>query len=77
MENTIWAFNKHLCSNMFKMELITYTWNLKYGTNELIYKTETDSGIENRPMVAKEEKGKREMDGECGVRVDKQQNPDI
>ena len=41
---------------MFKMELITYTWNLKYGTNELIYKTETDSGIENRSMVAKEEK---------------------
>ena len=22
---------------------ITYMWNLKYGTNELIYKTETDS----------------------------------
>ena len=22
---------------------ITYTWNLKYNTNELIYKTETDS----------------------------------
>ena len=22
---------------------ITYTWNLKYGTNEPIYKTETDS----------------------------------
>ena len=22
---------------------ITYTWNLKYGTNELICKTETDS----------------------------------
>ena len=22
---------------------ITYTWNLKYDTNELIYKTETDS----------------------------------
>ena len=54
MENTIWAFNKHLCSNMFKMELITYTWNLKYSTNELIYKTETDSGIEDRPVVAKE-----------------------
>ena len=23
---------------------ITYMWNLKYDTNELIYKTETDSG---------------------------------
>ena len=22
---------------------ITYTWNLRYDTNELIYKTETDS----------------------------------
>ena len=21
---------------------ITYMWNLKYGTNELVYKTETD-----------------------------------
>ena len=62
---------------MFKMELITYTWNLKYSTNELIYKPETDSGIEDRPVVAKEERGAREMDGECGVRVDKQQNPDI
>ena len=24
---------------------ITYTWNLKYDTNELIYKTETNSQI--------------------------------
>ena len=23
--------------------IITYMWNLKYDTNELIYKTETDS----------------------------------
>ena len=23
---------------------ITYTWNLEYGTNEPMYKTETDSG---------------------------------
>ena len=23
--------------------IITYMWNLKYGTNEPIYKTETDS----------------------------------
>ena len=27
---------------------ITYMWNLKYDTNEPIYKTETDSDIENR-----------------------------
>ena len=25
---------------------ITYMWNLKYDTNELIYKTETDSQIQ-------------------------------
>ena len=52
---------------MFKMELITYTWNLKYGTNELIYKRETDLDIENRPMVAKGKWEKREMDWEFGV----------
>ena len=32
---------------------ITYMWNLKYDTNVLIYKTETDSDIENRLVVAK------------------------
>ena len=33
---------------------ITYMWNINYGTNELIYKTETDSQRENRPVIAKE-----------------------
>ena len=28
-------------------------WNLKYGTNELIYETETDPQTENRSVVAK------------------------
>ena len=32
---------------------VIYTWNLKYGINELIYKTETDTQIENRPVVVK------------------------
>ena len=32
---------------------ITYMWNLKYGPNELIYRTETDSWTENRLVVAK------------------------
>ena len=27
-------------------------WNLKYGTNEPIYETETDSDMENRLVVA-------------------------
>ena len=34
---------------------ITYMWNLKYGTNDPIYKTETDSDIENRLVVVKGE----------------------
>ena len=33
-------------------------WNLKYATNDPIYKTETDSDIESRLVVAKgEEEG--------------------
>ena len=36
-------------------------WNLIYGTNEPTYRTETDSDMENRLVVAK---GKgREWDG--------------
>ena len=31
----------------------TYIWNLKYDTNECIYKTEIDSDIENKLMVTK------------------------
>ena len=37
-------------------------WNLKYHTNDLIYETETDSGIENRLVVAR-----GGMDGEFGI----------
>ena len=36
---------------------ITYMWNLKYGTNERIYKTEIDSDIENRLVAAKGGRG--------------------
>ena len=32
---------------------ITYMWNLKYDTNEFIYKTEIDSDIENKSRVTK------------------------
>ena len=32
----------------------TYMWNLKYDTNEPVYKTETDT--ENKFMVNKEER---------------------
>ena len=36
-------------------------WNLKYGTNEPLYKTETDSDIEIRLVVAKGLGGRRGM----------------
>ena len=36
---------------------ITYMWNLKYDTNELIYKTERDSQTENKLMVTKGDSG--------------------
>ena len=32
-------------------------WNLKYDTNELINKTETDSDLENKFMVTKGDSG--------------------
>ena len=38
---------------------ITYMWTLKNSTNELIYKTETDSDIENKLLVTKGESGGR------------------
>ena len=36
-------------------------WNLKYGTDEPVYRTETDSDMESRLVVAKG--GRREWDG--------------
>ena len=32
-------------------------WNLKYAANQLIYKTEIDSEVENKLTVTKKEKG--------------------
>ena len=46
---------------------ITCIWTLKYDTNRLIYKTETDSDIENRPVVAKGEGGGGRVDWEFGI----------
>ena len=40
-------------------------WNLKYGTNEPTYETETDSQAENRLVVAVG-KGRRERDAVGG-----------
>ena len=41
-------------------------WNLKYGTDEPICRTETDSDMESRLVVAKGE-GERGMDWKYGV----------
>ena len=44
-----------------KLYDITYMWNLKYDTSEIIYKTVSDSDIENKLMVAKgDNRGGRE-----------------
>ena len=45
---------------------ITYMWNLKYGTNESVYKTNELTDIENRLVVAKREVGGSGMDKELG-----------
>ena len=39
---------------------IFYMWNLKKSTNELIYKTDRLTDIENKLMVTKREGGKRD-----------------
>ena len=46
---------------------ITYMWNLKYDTNDLIYETETDSGIEMRCVVTKGAGDRRGMDWKFGA----------
>ena len=38
-----------------KISYITRMWNLKYDTNEPIYKTETNTSLENRLVIAKGE----------------------
>ena len=35
--------------------MISLIWNLKYGTNEPTYRTDTDSDMEKRLVVAKGE----------------------
>ena len=43
--------------------------NLKYYTKELIYKTETDTYIENKLMVTKGERGEGERNWEIGIDI--------
>ena len=38
-----------------KISYITHMWNLKYDTNEPIYKTEINTSLENRLVIAKGE----------------------
>ena len=42
-------------------------WNLKYGTNEPIYETETIMDIENRLVVAKGEGEREGWTGNLGL----------
>ena len=46
---------------------ITYMWNLKYGTNEPIYKTNRLTDIENRLVVTNGEEGWGGIDWEFGI----------
>ena len=41
---------------------ITYMWTLKYGTNEPIYRTETNSQLWTDLWLPKQEKGRKWMD---------------
>ena len=46
---------------------ITYMWNLKYGTNEPIYKTETDSWTQRTDLWQPRRRQGSGMDREFGV----------
>ena len=37
--------------------MMSHMWNLKYGTNEPIYKTNRFTDTENKPVVARGEGG--------------------
>ena len=51
---------------------ITYMWNLKYNTNEHIYKTERDSDLDKRLMVSNGEGSRGVMDWEFRISIYKQ-----
>ena len=46
---------------------ITYMWNLKYDTNELIYETETDSQTQTTTCGCQGGGGRGGMDWEFGI----------
>ena len=68
MQQHGWARNCHTKLSKSERQLpydIIYVWNLKYDTNELTYKTETESWTQNRLVVAKKD-GVRGRDGMRG-----------
>ena len=83
-ENSTWRKKKFFS---FKSNVLwtyfTYTWNLKYGTNDPIYKTETDSWTWRIDLwLPKGKRGGSGMDGSLGLqmqtitfRMDKQWGP--
>ena len=46
---------------------ITYRWNIKYGTRELIYETETDSQTQRKDFWLSRGRDGRGMDWEFGT----------
>ena len=46
---------------------VTYKWNIKYGTNEPIDRTETDSHTRRTDLRSPRGQGGSGMDGEFGV----------
>ena len=62
-------------------------WNLKYDTNELIYKTETDSQTQKTNLRLPKGKGRGGINQELGIskykvqatiyKIDKQQGPTV
>ena len=64
----IWAVSKHTRTRKEtspRLQCLAYTWNLKYGTNEPIYRTEADSQTQIRLVVAGGRSwGGREVDWE-------------
>ena len=42
-----------------QISYITYMWNLKYDTNQLIYETETVTDIGNKLMVYQRDGGRK------------------
>ena len=49
--------------------MTSHMQNLKNDANEIIYKTEMDSDIENKLTVIKKEKGERGINWELGINM--------